>query len=98
MENELREAELRLQTAQLAGDLQTLDELLDDRLIFTFGADTFTKADDLELHQSSGREQARGRTTDRAGGRHHRGDVVPRRGRGKRHRPYFAPHSLAESE
>lgn len=52
MENELREAELRLQTAQLAGDVQTLDELLDDRLIFTFGADTFTKADDLELHRT----------------------------------------------
>lgn len=52
MENDLREAERRLQAAQLAGDVQALDALLDDRLIFTFGADTFTKADDLELHRT----------------------------------------------
>ncbi|MEU6562231.1 nuclear transport factor 2 family protein [Nocardia nova] len=52
MEKDLREAERRLQAAQLAGDVQVLDELLDDRLIFTFGADTATKADDLELHRS----------------------------------------------
>ncbi|WP_330256290.1 nuclear transport factor 2 family protein [Nocardia sp. NBC_00565] len=49
MEKTLREAERRLQAAQLAGDVQTLELLLDDRLIFTFGADTFTKAYDLEL-------------------------------------------------
>ncbi|WP_405485787.1 nuclear transport factor 2 family protein [Nocardia sp. NBC_00511] len=52
MEKDLREAELRLQAAQLAGDVQALDELLDDRLIFTFGPGTFTKADDLELHRT----------------------------------------------
>ena len=43
MEKDLRKAEQRLQTAQLAGDIQALDELLDDRLIFTLGADMFTK-------------------------------------------------------
>ncbi|MGW1739009.1 nuclear transport factor 2 family protein [Nocardia sp. NPDC001965] len=52
MEKTLREAERRLQAAQLAGDVQTLELLLDERLIFTFGADTFTKADDLELHRT----------------------------------------------
>ncbi|NUS44944.1 MAG: nuclear transport factor 2 family protein [Mycobacteriaceae bacterium] len=52
MEKELREAERRLQAAQFAGDVQALDELLDDRLLFTLGADTFTKADDLELHRT----------------------------------------------
>ena len=52
MEKDLREAERRLQAAQLAGDVQALDELLDDRLIFTFGADTATKADDLEVHRT----------------------------------------------
>ncbi|MGV9413576.1 nuclear transport factor 2 family protein [Nocardia sp. NPDC003693] len=52
METELREAERRLQAAQLGGDVQALDELLDERLIFTFGADTFTKADDLEVHRT----------------------------------------------
>lgn len=51
MEN-LRDAERRLQAAQLAGDVQALDRLLDDRLIFTFGADVYTKTDDLELHRT----------------------------------------------
>ncbi|WP_067697833.1 nuclear transport factor 2 family protein [Nocardia jejuensis] len=59
MENDLREAELRLQAAQLAGDVEALDELLDDRLIFTLGADTFTKADDLELHRSKAQVMTR---------------------------------------
>ncbi|MEU5410017.1 nuclear transport factor 2 family protein [Nocardia asteroides] len=54
MEKDLREAERRLQAAQLAGDVQALDELLDDRLIFTIGADTATKSDDLELHRTKG--------------------------------------------
>ncbi len=52
MEKDLRKAERRLQAAQLAGDIQALDELLDDRLIFTLGADMFTKTDDLELHRT----------------------------------------------
>ncbi len=49
---DLRDAEHRLQAAQLAGDVDALDQLLDDRLIFTFGGDTSTKADDLELHRT----------------------------------------------
>lgn len=52
--DELREAECRLQAAQLAGDIAALDQLLDDRLIFTYGPDgkCYTKQDDLQLHQS----------------------------------------------
>lgn len=49
---DLRDAEHRLQAAQLAGDVAALDQLLDDRLIFTFGGDVFSKADDLELHRT----------------------------------------------
>ena len=52
--DELREAERRLQAAQLAGDTAALEQLLDDRLIFTFGPDgkCYTKQDDLQLHRS----------------------------------------------
>ena len=52
--NELRKAERRLQAAQLAGDIAALDQLLDDRLIFTFGPDgkCYTKQDDLQVHRS----------------------------------------------
>jgi hypothetical protein len=52
--DKLHEAERRLQAAQLAGDITTLDQLLDDRLIFTFGPDgkCYTKQDDLQLHRS----------------------------------------------
>jgi ketosteroid isomerase-like protein len=52
--DELRAAERRLQAAQLAGDIATLDQLLDDRLIFTFGPDgkCYTKQDDLHVHRS----------------------------------------------
>ncbi|WP_018658322.1 nuclear transport factor 2 family protein [Actinomadura flavalba] len=49
---DLRDAERRLQAAQLAGDVEALDRLLDDRLIFTFGAAVQTKADDLEVHRT----------------------------------------------
>jgi ketosteroid isomerase-like protein len=49
---DLKDAERRLQAAQLAGDVEALDRLLDDRLIFTFGADVHTKADDLALHRT----------------------------------------------
>lgn len=35
--DELREAERRLQAAMLAGDVAALDQLLDDRAIFTGG-------------------------------------------------------------
>lgn len=50
--SDLRDAERRLQAAQRTGDVQALDELLDDRLIFTTGADISTKADYLELHRT----------------------------------------------
>ena len=52
--DELRAAERRLQEAQLAGDADALDQLLDDRLIFTLGVDgkTYTKQDDLEIQRS----------------------------------------------
>ncbi|AQZ70050.1 DUF4440 domain-containing protein [[Actinomadura] parvosata subsp. kistnae] len=52
MMEDLRDAERRLQAAQLAGDVEALDRLLDDRLIFTFGGSVATKADDLELHRT----------------------------------------------
>ena len=52
MEAELRAAEDRLQAAQVAGDVTVLDELMDDRLVFTFGPDLHTKQDDLELYRS----------------------------------------------
>jgi hypothetical protein len=54
----LRAAEHRLQAAQLAADADTLDELLDDRLIYTGGPDgaRYTKQDDLEI-QRSGRQR-----------------------------------------
>ncbi len=46
-------AERRLQAAQLAGDVAVLDELIDERLIFT-GPDgqLYGKEDDLTLHRS----------------------------------------------
>lgn len=52
--DELRAAERRLQAAQLASDVAELDQLLDDRLIFTFGLDgkCHTKQDDLQVHRS----------------------------------------------
>jgi ketosteroid isomerase-like protein len=51
--DELREAERRLQAAQLAGDIAALERLLDDRMIFTFGSDgkCYTKQDNLQLHR-----------------------------------------------
>jgi hypothetical protein len=51
--DQLREAERRLQAAQLASDVQALDELLDERLVFT-GPDgrLYSKSDDLEVHRS----------------------------------------------
>jgi len=49
----LRDAERRLQAAQLASDVDALDALLDDRLVFT-GPDgnLYSKADDLQVHRS----------------------------------------------
>ncbi|MFC6080561.1 nuclear transport factor 2 family protein [Sphaerisporangium aureirubrum] len=50
---ELREAERRLQAAQLAADAAALDLLIDDRLVFT-GPDgrLYSKADDLEIQRT----------------------------------------------
>lgn len=49
----LRDAERRLQAAQLASDVTTLDALIDDELLFT-GPDgsLLTKNDDLNAHRS----------------------------------------------
>ncbi|MFC4997058.1 nuclear transport factor 2 family protein [Dactylosporangium cerinum] len=46
-------AERRLQAAQLAGDVAVLDELIDERLVFT-GPDgvLYHKEDDLHLHRT----------------------------------------------
>ncbi|WP_067506419.1 nuclear transport factor 2 family protein [Actinoplanes sp. TFC3] len=53
MDDELRDAERRLQAAQLASDVAALDRLLDDRLVFT-GPDgrVSDKADDLRMHRT----------------------------------------------
>lgn len=53
METEILQAEERLRTAMLAGDVSELDALIDDRLLFV-GPDggAYSKADDLELHRS----------------------------------------------
>ncbi|CAJ61677.1 MULTISPECIES: nuclear transport factor 2 family protein [Frankia] len=49
----LRASERRLQAAQLASDVEVLDEPIDERLVFT-GPDgaLHTKADDLHIHRS----------------------------------------------
>ncbi|MEV4516135.1 nuclear transport factor 2 family protein [Dactylosporangium sp. NPDC049525] len=49
----LKAAERRVQAAQLAGDVAVLDEMIDDRLVFT-GPDglLYGKEDDLLLHRS----------------------------------------------
>jgi ketosteroid isomerase-like protein len=62
----LRDAERRLQAAQLAGDVDALDALLDDRLIFTGGPDggRYSKADDLDGHRS--RVQVMSRVSEEA--------------------------------
>lgn len=56
----LRSAERALQRAQLAGDADTLDALLDDRLVFT-GPDgaLYSKQDDLDLQRSGGQTMNR---------------------------------------
>ncbi len=57
---ELRDAEHRLQRAQLASDVETLDHLLDDRLVFT-GPDgrLYSKQDDLHVHRSGQQSMTR---------------------------------------
>ncbi|WP_326566447.1 nuclear transport factor 2 family protein [Amycolatopsis rhabdoformis] len=52
MDQSLLDAERRLQAAQLAGDVGALEELLHDRLVFTFGSVTATKTDDLAGHRA----------------------------------------------
>lgn len=51
-ENEINQVELKLKQAMLKSDVETLDELLDDKLIFTnhLGV-TLGKQDDLEAHR-----------------------------------------------
>jgi hypothetical protein len=50
---ELREAERRLQRAQLTSDVEALERLLDDRLIFTGpDANHYSKQADLQVHRS----------------------------------------------
>lgn len=50
---QLRAAERRLQAAQLASDVDELDRLIDDRLVFT-GPDgsLYSKQEDLHVHRS----------------------------------------------
>jgi ketosteroid isomerase-like protein len=52
-EEDLLAAERRLQAAQLASDVAALDELIDDRLVFT-GPDgkLYRKQDDLHVHRT----------------------------------------------
>jgi ketosteroid isomerase-like protein len=52
-DDSLRAAERRLQAAQLASDVDALDELLDDAVRFT-GPDgnLYSKQDDLRVHES----------------------------------------------
>lgn len=51
-DDELRACELALRQAQLAGDADLLEQLLDDALVFT-GPDgnVYRKADDLDAHR-----------------------------------------------
>jgi hypothetical protein len=56
----LRAADRLLQAAQLAGDADALDRLIDDRLVFT-GPDgrLYSKQDDLDLQRSGGQRLPR---------------------------------------
>ncbi len=51
---DLHRAERQLQAAMLAGDVEELDRLLDDRLIASLSpsTDRVTKAEDLQAHRS----------------------------------------------
>ena len=59
-DDSLRAAERRLQAAQLASDVDELDRLIDDRLVFT-GPDgrLYGKADDLAVHRSGQQRMSR---------------------------------------
>jgi len=58
--DELRAAERRLQAAQLASDVDALDALVDERLIFT-GPDglLYDKQDDLRVHRTGAQRMTR---------------------------------------
>ena len=60
MTDELRAAERRLQAAQLASDVDALDALIDERLVFT-GPDglLYGKQDDLRVHRSGEQRMTR---------------------------------------
>jgi hypothetical protein len=60
-EASLLAADRRLQAAQLASDVAVLDELIDDRLVFTGGPDggVYSKADDLSVHRSRTQKMSR---------------------------------------
>ena len=53
LEADLRDAEQQLQSAVRSGDVEALDRLLDDRVVYT-GPDgrSLTKEEDLEAHRS----------------------------------------------
>lgn len=56
----LRDAERRLQRAQLTSDVAELDRLLDERLVFTGpGGRLYTKDDDLRVHRSGEQSMSR---------------------------------------
>jgi hypothetical protein len=57
--DELYEAEQRLQAAQLAGDVEELDRLLDEQLVFTGPPDggCHPEAKQLDLHNHRSRTQ-----------------------------------------
>ncbi|GIH78362.1 nuclear transport factor 2 family protein [Planobispora longispora] len=59
LEDELYEAERRLQAAMLAGDVEELDQLLDERLVFTGPPDgqCHTDAKELDLRNHRSRTQ-----------------------------------------
>ncbi|MEV4248507.1 nuclear transport factor 2 family protein [Streptosporangium canum] len=57
--DELHEAEQRLQAAQLAGDVEELDRLLDEQLVFTGPPDCgcYPEAKQLDLHNHRSQTQ-----------------------------------------
>jgi hypothetical protein len=67
MDDEILARESDLRQAQLTGDVQALDRLLDDQLVFTAIDGTLAgKADDLTLHRS-GACESRGWTRSTGG-------------------------------
>jgi hypothetical protein len=56
----LRAADRRLQAAQLASDVEALDALIDDRLVFTGpGGQLYSKQDDLRVHRTGAQRLTR---------------------------------------